>query len=157
MGVDLKNKNELILELHEQWNLIVKNQTDKTHLQFMRYILVGALAFVVDFSFLFICTDLVGIHYLISASIGFIMGLIINYLLSIKWVFNRRNVENKLLEFQIFSIIGFFGLFLNEYLLWLFTDYFLIYYLFSKILAAIIILLWNFFARKFILFNSKTN
>lgn len=132
---------------------LIKKETDKTHVQFFRYIFVGGVAFLVDFGSLFIFTDIFGIYYLISAPIAFILGLVTNYTLSISWVFNKRTLGNVWHEFIIFSFIGLFGLGLNELIIWLFTDYVGLYYLASKIISAAIILFWNFFARKFTLFR----
>ena len=143
MKVEIKNISKTI----------VKDQTDNTRIQLFRYLFVGGAAFIVDLTSLFILTNYLGVYYLISAAIAFILGLIINYFLSIKWVFNRRNLENRTFEFGIFAVIGIIGLGLNEVFIWFFTQDLQIYYLFSKILAAVIILFWNFFARKFMLFR----
>jgi putative flippase GtrA len=132
---------------------LVKDQTDKTSVQLFRYVFVGGAAFIVDFGSLFIFTEFFGIYYLISAAIAFILGLIANYVLSVNWVFNRRTLGNAKLEFGVFALIGVIGLFLNEIFIWFFTDYLHIYYLLSKIIAAAIILFWNFFARKITLFR----
>ena len=143
MKVTLKSVNQKLL----------KDQTDQTRIQLFRYMFVGGAAFIIDFVSLFILTDFFGIYYLISAAIAFILGLIANYLLSVNWVFNKRTLENRTFEFGIFAIIGIVGLGLNEVFIWFFTQDLQIYYLFSKIFAAIIILFWNFFARKFTLFR----
>ncbi len=134
-------------------NKLFRKETDKTTVQLFRYIFVGGAAFIVDFLTLFILTDFFGIYYLISAAIAFILGLFANYILSINWVFNSRKLENKNFEFGLFAIIGIVGLGLNEVLIWFFTQNLLLFYLYSKIFAAIIILFWNFFARKIILFK----
>jgi len=132
---------------------LIKDQTDKTLIQLFRYVFVGAAAFIVDFGSLYIFTEFFGIYYLISAAVAFILGLIANYFLSISWVFNKRTLGNIKLEFGVFALIGIVGLGLNEVFIWFFTDYLQIYYLLSKIMAAAIILFWNFFARKFTLFR----
>jgi putative flippase GtrA len=132
--------------------IILKDQTDKTRIQLIRYVIVGAVAFLIDFSALYILTEFFGIFYLVSAAIGFILGLLVNYFLSVSWVFNNRKLENRKFEFGIFAIIGMVGLVLNEVFIWFFTQDLLIFYLYSKILAGVVILLWNFFARKFMLF-----
>lgn len=132
---------------------LLKDNTDKTHVQMFRYLLVGGTSFIVDFLSLFILTDFFGIYYLISAAIAFILGLIANYFLSVSWVFNKRKLENRHIEFGIFATIGIIGLGFNEIFIWFFTQDLQIYYLISKIFAAIIILFWNFFARKYILFR----
>jgi len=132
---------------------MIKNQTDKTHIQFFRYIFVGGAAFVVDFVSLYAFTDIFGVYYLISAALAFIIGLMANYALSVNWVFNSRTLNNMWSEFTVFAIIGVIGLGLNELFIWLFTDYIGIYYLLSKIIAAALILSWNFSARKITLFR----
>jgi len=131
------------------------DKTENTLVQLFRYTFVGGFAFVVDFGTLFLLTEIFHIHYLLSAAMAFILGLITNYFLSIKWVFSIRSIENKKIEFLLFSIIGMIGLGLNELLLWIFTDLILIHYLLSKIITAIFVYLWNFIGRKYLLFNNK--
>ena len=142
----------MILILKNLTNNLFRDNTDKTRIQVFRYILVGGAAFLVDCISLFILTQYFGIFYLISAALAFILGLAVNYLLSVRWVFNNRKLEKRSFEFGIFAIIGIVGLALNEFFIWFFTQDIQIFYLYSKILAAVIILFWNFFARKFILF-----
>lgn len=132
---------------------ILKQETERTAIQLFRYIFVGGAAFIVDFGSLFILTDFFGIYYLVSAAIAFILGLIVNYLLSISWVFNNRKLNSSTMEFGVFSLIGMVGLGLNEVFIWFFTAEVGFYYLISKIISAIIVLFWNFFARKYVLFK----
>lgn len=132
---------------------LLKHPTNSTRIQFLRYVFVGGAAFIVDFFSLFLLTDYFGIYYIISAAFAFILGLVTNYLLSIKWVFNQRNIDNKTIEFSLFAFIGIIGLGLNEIFIWFFTSELGIYYMISKIITAIIILFWNFFARKLTLFQ----
>ena len=132
---------------------LIKNRTDRTHIQFFRYIFVGGAAFIVQFSSLFLFTDVFSIYYLVSAAIAFILGLIANYALSISWVFNKHTLDNMWSEFTIFTFIGVVGLCLNELFMWFFTDYVGFYYLISNIIAAALILFWNFSARKVTLFR----
>jgi len=129
------------------------DQTDNTFVQLFRYTFVGGTAFIVDFGLLFVLTDFVNIHYLISAAISFLLGLATNYWLSIIWVFNRRILTNKSLEFGIFAFIGIIGLGFNELFIWFFTEYVHFHYLLSKIVSTVFVFLWNFIVRKFILFR----
>lgn len=132
---------------------LFRDDTEKMFIQLFRYTFVGGAAFLVDIGSLYILTSFVGIYYLISAAIAFILGLIVNYLLSIGWVFNNRTLDSAKLEFGVFALIGVVGLGFNEVLIWFFTDYVHIFYLISKMIAAVLILFWNFFARKFTLFK----
>ena len=132
---------------------LLKHQTDNVYIQLFRYLFVGGAAFIVDIGSLYVFTDFFGIYYLISAAIAFLIGLIMNYILSISWVFNNRTFNSRTLKFGVFTFIGIIGLALNELFLWVFTAKLGLYYLISKIIVAVIILSWNFFARKFILFR----
>jgi putative flippase GtrA len=132
---------------------VFRGKTDNTFLQLIRYTFVGGFAFLIDFGTLFMLTEYLDFHYLLSAGIAFTLGLVTNYLISIRWVFATRNFSNKKLEFIMFMVIGLVGLGLNELFIWIFTDLFAIYYLLSKILTTMLVYLWNFFARKMILFS----
>ena len=107
-----------------------------------------------DYGFLFLLTEVFGIHYLLSATISFILGLITNYLLSVVWVFNNRKLANRWAEFGVFAIIGVIGLGLNALIMYLCTDKIGIHYMLSKIISTVIVFFWNFFARKIILFKN---
>ncbi len=132
---------------------LFKGETNNTSLQLFRYLFVGGGAFIVDFGIYFMLTKYCNVHYLLSAGIGFLFGLIVNYVLSIKWIFYNRNIEDRLSEFFYFASIGIAGLGLNELFIWLLTDKLWFNFLVSKIITAFIVYFWNFFARKFLLFN----
>lgn len=131
----------------------IKKKATKVKQQFVRYIIVGGVAFLFDFVILYLLTEYANLHYLLSAMFAFIVGLTINYLLSINWVFNIRRVKEKKLEFVIFATIGIVGLGLNEFFMWLITQYLLFHYLLSKVLTTAVIFFWNFYARKIVLFK----
>lgn len=127
--------------------------TDRLLVQFVRYFFVGGFAFIVDFGLLYILTEYAGLHYLLSATLSFISGLLVNYVISCIWVFSNSKFKNRLVEFLFFAAIGVVGLLLNDALIWLFTDCIGTHYMFSKIVAAAIVYLWNFFARKYLVFR----
>ncbi len=129
------------------------SKTNRTLIQLFRFLFVGALAFVIDFISLFILTEFLNIHYLVSAAIAFLIALTANYTLSILWVFDKRAVQSRWFEFCIFGFIGMIGLGLNELSMWFFTEIILFHYLISKIISSIAIAFWNFFARKITLFS----
>ncbi len=133
--------------------VLLKEKTDNIMVQLFRYTFVGGIAFAGDFGTLFFLTEYLKIYYLTSAGFGFLVGLTINYVLSIYWVFSRRSIESKWIEFLIYSLIGIVGLGLNEFFMWFFTEKLKLYYLLSKIGSTGFIYFWNFFLRRFILFR----
>ena len=124
--------------------------------QFVQYVLVGGLAFLVDYTTLFLLTHYWGMHYLLAATAGFSLGLATNYLLCIAWVFNQRGMNNRAAEFTAFALIGLMGLALNNGLMYAATDLVGIHYLISKLLAAACVLAFNFGLRRHFLFTDHT-
>jgi len=128
-------------------------ETSNTFIQFFRYLFVGGTAFVVDYGLLYVLTEYAGLHYLLSATISFIAGLVVNYLLSTWWIFRKSKLQNKWAEFLVFAIIGVVGLLLNNLFMYVFTDLFHIHYMVSKLITTALVMIWNFAGRKYILFN----
>jgi putative flippase GtrA len=121
--------------------------------QFTRYLVVGGLAFSVDFGSLYLLTEFAGLHYLISAAVAFLFGLVANYRLSRLWVFDRRTIESGTVEFLVFALIGIVGLGLNEVIMWFVGEKIHFHYVVAKVISAGIVLIWNFGARKVVLFR----
>ena len=136
-------------------NKILKEKTDNLLLQFFRYIFVGGTAFVIDFGLLYVFTTYLGIYYLISAVLSFLISVLVNYVMSTKWVFNQDKINNKLVEFNLFILISTIGLVFTEIILYLLTDICGIYYMISKIIASILVLFWNFSARRVMYYGKK--
>ena len=115
--------------------------------QFIKYFGVAIVAFIVNYVSLYIFSDIFKINYIISNIISFIFGLIVNYVLSKKYVFKSEKL-NKKTEFIIYAFIGVIGLFIDTAVLWFFTDKMHIYHMISKIISTGITFIWNFGARK---------
>ncbi|MDS4022596.1 MAG: GtrA family protein [Candidatus Competibacter sp.] len=120
-----------------------------------RYFVASVLALGADFGIYIVGVELLHLHYLGAASLGFLSGLIIVYIFSITWVFSERNFNNKIQEFMFFVVIGITGLFINELILFLATDLLHFDYRISKVLSAGFVFCFNFVCRKALLFSSR--
>ena len=116
--------------------------------QIIKFGFVGGTAFIIDAGILFVLTEFCGIHYLISGAVSFTVSVIYNYILSIKWVFDAREGNNKAKELAVFIGLSVIGLGLNQLFMWLFVDVLHIYYMLSKIVATAIVMVYNFITRK---------
>lgn len=123
-------------------------KTDDTKIQFLRYIFVGGMAAVVNIGSLFVLKECFHLQLLVANVIGFLLGLITNYLLSKALVFTKENAMGKIAEFASYAIIGVMGLGFDTFFVWLFTDIIAIYYMLSKIISTFLVFIWNFVARK---------
>ena len=138
--------------MKELFHKIFVKPTTNIWIQFIRYGFVGGVAFLADYGSLWLFTAIVGLHYLLSAAIAFVIGLTVNYLLSISYVFSASRKTEILIEFTVFLIIGVVGLGLNELIMWCGCDMLNLHYMIVKLISTGIVFFWNFLARKFILF-----
>ena len=144
------------IELLKRFDLkaIFISPTKNGFLQFLRYLFVGGIATVVDWGILFLLTDFFNVYHLVSAIIAFIAGLITNFFLSKLLVFKVNEARvNPVMEFISYAIIGVIGLGITELIMFLFTDCWNIHYLVSKVIATVIVLAWNYIARKLIVYK----
>ena len=122
---------------------------NKIFTQLMKFGIVGVVATIIDFSVLTILTEVFGVHYLASAAIGFTVSTLFNYIASMRYVFNSRfGPHEKRKELIIFILLSVVGLGLNQFFMWLFVEFFSIFYIFSKVLATVLVMAWNFVSRK---------
>ncbi len=122
---------------------------DKLMKQILRFGVVGGTAFLIDYGFLFLFTEVFGIHYLISSALSFCISVIYNYILSIFWVFDIDPEKKKTTStFVVFIVLSVIGLGINQVLMWVGTDLLGIFYMLTKIVVTGIVMVYNFITRK---------
>ena len=116
-----------------------------------RFVVVGGIATIIDFVFLYIFKELFNFNLVLANTLAFIISVIYNYIASIKWVFDIDKNKNSKIQFLLFITFSVIGLILNNIFIYLFTDIMGIYYLISKIIATLFVMIFNFVTRKFFL------
>ena len=119
----------------------------------VKYATVGFMSAVIDFSSLFILTDVVGLHYLNSATIAFILAATSNYWFNKSWTFKSSGQHRK--QLPVFFTLATLGLILNNYIIYASVEQLELHYLLGKVLAATIVTFWNFFGNKYLTFRIK--
>lgn len=144
-------KNNFIDKIIKKCNIDLDKKNVKLFIQIFKFIIVGGMATVLDWILYYILYNYLGVSPLVANIISFSISTVYNYWASTKWVFvvNKNKSSKRLfIEFALFSAIG---LGLTELLLWigikvLFMDAMLI-----KIIATIIVMIFNFITRKIFL------
>ena len=126
----------------------------KIFTQLIKFSFVGIIAAIVDWGLLIILKELFFADVVIASAVSFIVSVIVNYILSMRFVFESKN-DNKIKEFIIFALLSTGGLLINQFIMWYGVEVLSIYYLFVKFFAAFFVLVYNFITRK--VFLEKTN
>jgi putative flippase GtrA/tetratricopeptide (TPR) repeat protein len=119
----------------------------------LRYLAAAAAALAVDFGVYVALIRLGGVSYVVAAPIGFALGLVAIYALSIRWVFDHRRLPNARSEFLIFTSIGVAGMVLNQGVIMLGVEKLSLSYELAKALSALTVFGFNFGVRKLMLFT----
>ncbi|MBQ3136967.1 MAG: GtrA family protein [Clostridia bacterium] len=125
--------------------------------QLVKFGFVGGICFVIDYGVMVLLTEVAGMEYLLSCGISFTVSVIANYILSMKFVFERKDNMDRRVEFIIFVIMSVIGLGLTELLMWVFVDKADIHYMISKIVVTAIVMVYNFVTRKIFLEKKKSS
>lgn len=116
--------------------------------QFAKFGVVGVVATLIDFGVLIALTEWMGVDPVLSAAVSFVVSVAFNYVASMRFVFTRREDLSRAREMAIFLVLSLVGLAINEALMWLGVNVFMLGYVFVKVLATVVVMLWNFLSRK---------
>lgn len=119
--------------------------------QFMKFGMVGALAFAIDFGVMVALTELASLDPVVSATVSFIVSVLFNYAASMRYVFKHRVGMSRRRELAIFVALSVVGLGINDALMWAGTELAAFDYRLVKIVATAVVMVWNFVTRKIFL------
>ena len=134
--------------------------------EIIRFLIAGGAAFAVELGALILLKEKLGLDTLAATPIAFILSVIVNYLICVLWVFPGAREQNRKKQ-AAFLLTSAVGLLLNEILMFLFraawgeeTVLFRLFsfavslYVLNKILATGIVMIWNYFTKRYILMKA---
>lgn len=117
-----------------------------------RYVVVGSTATLVDWLLFALFLYVLDWHYMLAGGISFILATLLNYLLSVKWVFvGGRHSRRK--EVTLIYVASGVGLLINLAVLYSLVEWLALHVFLAKVLASTSAFLWNFSARYFWIFS----
>ena len=131
-------------------NNLVMCFNKKLFKQIYRFLIIGIIAFIIDYLVLIFSKEVINLNIYLSTFIAFVVSVIFNYILSVKWVFNVKTKKSKknFIFFIFFSIIG---LIITELNMFIGVTLIELYYLIVKLFATVIVMVYNFITRKLFL------
>ena len=131
--------------------------------EIFRFVIAGGAGFAVELGALILLKERLGLDTLIAVPIAFLLSVIVNYLICVFWVFSGAREQSRKNQIAFF-LTSAVGLVLNEVLmfffriLWgedpvLFTvfSFAVSLYVINKVLATGIVMIWNYFTKRYIL------
>ena len=131
--------------------------------EIIRFVITGGVCFLIEFAALVALRDGAGLDTLIATPIAFLISVIVNYLMCVKWVFDGARDQGNAQRIG-FLITSGIGLGLNELLMLLFRVIFgedaeiitilgftVTMYMVNKVMATVIVMIWNYVTKRRIL------
>jgi putative flippase GtrA len=119
-----------------------------------RYFVVGGVCALVDLVLFLAFAQGLGLPYLRVAAGSFLVATLLNYFLSVRFVFVSGLRFGKRWEVVLVFAVSAIGLGLNQLILALCVEQARLSLLFSKVIATGCVFFWNYFARRVIVFGA---
>jgi len=122
--------------------------------QFLKFIITGGIALVVNLLFLYFFTEILGVYYLASSVLAFFAAVTVNFSLQKFWTFGstRGNIYIEAPSFLALQI--FVNMFLNTLLLYVFVEYLQIWYLLSQVIVSLCLAVITYLVTKKYIFKN---
>ena len=132
---------------------IVEKYKDKLGEMF-RFAINGGVSFLVDYGVMVALVELVRWDPFWAAAVSFTLSVIVNYLICVWWVFKGQK-NTGIGATVVFVGSSVVGLGLNQLFMWLFIDVCGIYYMIAKVLATLLVMIWNYIAKRKALYSNR--
>ena len=100
------------------------------------------------FSILYTSTELIGLHYIVSAIIAAVISSTCNFVFNKTWTFGEDFEDNFWKKYLKFGVVRVVVVGMGLGILFLLTDYAHIYYIYSQVIAIAIVGVLSFVAHK---------
>ena len=129
-------------------HLNVSEKIEHLLVQIFKFGIVGVIATLIDFIFLYFFKEFCNFPILVANTLSFVISVLYNYWASLTFVFDVNEEKDKKKRFIIFMICSVIGLLLNDVIVWIVTEILNIYYLISKVIATLVVMVFIFITRK---------
>ena len=131
--------------------------------EIIKFAFTGGVCFLIEYAALIVLKEWLHLSAVAATPIAFLVSVVFNYLLCVKWVFSGAKEGSKKAQLG-FAITSVMGLFLNWAIMWALTSLFgedavllalfgleLKVYMLNKIIATGLVMVWNYFTKRWLL------
>lgn len=124
--------------------------------QFFKFLIVGGVSTIINYSTFYLLFSIFNIHYLYSSGTGYFTGLIVGYVLNRNWSFVEHKSSKRVTEFVKYLVLYIVSLLLSLISLELLVSILGVNALIANVVAIGISTIINFLGLKFIVFKNTT-
>ena len=116
--------------------------------QFIKFALVGFASLAVEYGCLFLLVEVLGVNYLLGTTLSFIASLVVNYFLSMRYVFVHKEGVSRGHEIGVYAVLSAVGLGLNDLYMYIGVSLLKIGYQLMKLISTFCVTWYNYFSRR---------
>lgn len=116
--------------------------------QFAKFALVGFASLAVEYTLLSCLLHAARMDYLLATSLAFVASIVVNYVLSMRYVFERKDEMSRRREFTIFAILSAVGLGLNDLYMFIGVGLLNVGTMAMKLISTFFVTWYNYFSRR---------
>ena len=135
--------------------------------EIVKFVFTGGVCFLIEYAALIALKEWLHLPVVAATPIAFLISVVFNYLLCVKWVFDGAAEGNRKAQIG-FIITSLMGLALNWFLMWALTALFgedavllslfgieVKVYMLNKVIATGLVMVWNYFTKRWLLKGNK--
>ena len=135
--------------------------------EIVKFAFTGGVCFLIEYAALIALKEWLRLPVVAATPIAFLISVVFNYLLCVKWVFDGAAESNRKAQIG-FIITSLMGLALNWLIMWALTALFgedavlltifgidVKVYMLNKVIATGLVMVWNYFTKRWLLKGNK--
>lgn len=123
--------------------------------QVVRYCISGTISTIADFFVTVALKEWLDVIPRIAAVCGFLVSIIISYTFATLWIFDQHRFDRRIYEILGYLFVTMVGAGLTWSIMYLGVNLIGIHYIIVKVFAVGVVTIWNFCAKKILVFTRK--
>ena len=124
-------------------------------IEFVKFAIVGVSNTLIHLSVLYVLTEFFSLWYILSSLLAFLVAVTNSFIFNTLWTFKSDIKHKTATKYGKFFVVSVITALSNLFFLYLFTEYFELWYMMSQVIAIVLTLMMNFIGNKFWTFNEN--
>lgn len=121
-----------------------------------RFIISGGTATAINLGVIFLLTHVLGLWYLTSSVIAFMVAFFVSFTLQKFWTFEDASRSRLRSQASLYLIVILIGLGINTTLIYTLVEYAQLHYLVAQLISGVLIAVMNYFSYKHLVFRKMS-